>query len=138
MLLLALDTNVIVSAGIKAGSPPYKLVHSLVFEERVRVALCPSVVAEYREVCSRSKFAQFGFPPAWLEILIDGALVLPEPKRWPHALPDKDDGVFLALAKASGAWLITGNLKHYPKEARGGVKVLTPGDYLTAYGLNTL
>lgn len=38
--------------------------------------------------------------------------------------------MFLALAKASGAWLVTGNLKHFPEEARHGVTVAGPGEYL--------
>ena len=36
----------------------------------------------------------------------------------------------LALAKATGAWLITGNLKHYPEELRAGVQVISPAEYL--------
>jgi putative PIN family toxin of toxin-antitoxin system len=130
MRLIVLDTNVIVSAGIKPNSPPYRLIHSFVLEDRVRIVLCPSIVAEYREVSTRSKFAQYGFPPAWLEIMIADGLGLPEPQPWPHPLPDADDGCFLALAKISGAWLITGNAKHCPPSARNGVVVKSPGDYL--------
>jgi putative PIN family toxin of toxin-antitoxin system len=130
MRLIVLDTNVVVSAGIRPGSPPHRLLAHFVLEEQVKIVLSPSVDAEYREVCTRTKFAQYGFPPEWLEILIDGGLVLPEPAKWPHPLPDEDDGAFIALAKVSGAWLITGNLKHYPAAAREGVKVISPGEYL--------
>ncbi len=34
------------------------------------------------------------------------------------------------LAKISGAWLITGNGKHYPPVARNGVTAKSPTDYL--------
>jgi len=44
--------------------------------------------------------------------------------------PDPDDLVFLALAKASGAALVTGNLAHFPERIREGVTVLTPAAYL--------
>jgi uncharacterized protein len=130
MRLIVLDTNVIVSAGIKPNSPPHRLIHSFVLEDRVRIVLCPSIVAEYREVLTRTKFAQYGFPPEWLEMLIADGLGLPEPQAWPHPLPDPDDGCFLALAKISGAWLITGNGKHYPPSARHGVTVKSPVEYL--------
>jgi hypothetical protein len=38
--------------------------------------------------------------------------------------------VFLALAHASGAWMVTGNLKHFPEKARRGVTVVSPAEYL--------
>jgi hypothetical protein len=55
---------------------------------------------------------------------------LPDPAPWPLALPEPKDAPFLALAHAAGAWLVTGNLKHFPKSARIGVTVLSPADYL--------
>ena len=128
--MIVLDTNVVVSAGIKPGSVPHRLLHSYVLEESVKIVVCPSVMAEYREVCTRTKFAQFGFPPEWLEIMLESGLKLTEPPSWPHDLPDNDDKCFLALAKASGAWLITGNIKHFPPELRDGVTVYTPNEYL--------
>jgi putative PIN family toxin of toxin-antitoxin system len=102
-----------------------------VLEDKVKIVLCPSVIAEYREVCTRTKFAKYGFPPEWIEILLDNGLKLVEPHPWSHSLPDEDDGIFLALAKAAGAWLITGNLKHYPQESRGDVVLCSPGEYLS-------
>lgn len=45
-------------------------------------------------------------------------------------LPDQDDACFLSLAKTTGAWLVTGNLKHYPVQSRGGVIVRTPAEYV--------
>jgi predicted nucleic acid-binding protein len=91
---------------------------------------CPSVIAEYIEVTSRQKFARNNFPPDWLEYLIGMSAELPDPAPWPHALPDPKDAIFLALSRASGAWLVTGNLKHFPKTARRGVTVVAPGEYL--------
>jgi uncharacterized protein len=37
---------------------------------------------------------------------------------------------FLSLAHKTGAWLITGNLKHYPVASREGVTVHTPAEYV--------
>ena len=48
----------------------------------------------------------------------------------PHDIPDPKDAVFLALAKAAVGWLVTGNLKHFPRAARHGVVVHSPAEYL--------
>jgi uncharacterized protein len=130
MRTIVLDTNVIVSAGIKLNSIPYRLVMEWVLEDRVRVATCPAIVREYRDVLWRPKFTRFGFPPDWLEDLMEWSLYLPDPQPWRHTLPDPTDAPFLALAKAAGAWLVTGNLKHFPEDARGGVTVVSPAEYL--------
>jgi len=130
MRLAILDTNVIISAGIRPETAPARLVMDWVLEGQVQVVTCPWIVAEYREVSRRDKFARYGFPPQWLEFVIDESLQLPDPIPWPHPLADPDDGPFLALAQVSGAWLVSGNLKHFPKGVRDGVTVLSPGDYL--------
>jgi putative PIN family toxin of toxin-antitoxin system len=130
MRLAVLDTNVIVSAGLKLGSVPYRVVMDWVIAGQVQAVTCPAVIREYREVLWRPKFTRHGFPPEWIEYLLALSLHLPDPAPWPHALPDPKDAMFLALARASGAWLVTGNLKHFPKTARRGVTVVAPGEYL--------
>ena len=130
MRLVVLDTNVIVSAGIKRDGFPARIIRSAIQEANIQIALSPSIVAEYRRVSRYSKFAQYNFPPEWLEFLIESALRFPDGASWPHPLPDPDDVCFLSLAKMTGAWLITGNLKHYPAGSRGGVIVRTPAEYV--------
>ena len=130
MRLAVLDTNVIVSAGLNRAGAPARLVYEWVLTEKVNLVTCPSVIAEYIEVTSRQKFVRNNFPPDWLDYLIDMSADLPDPAPWPHLLPDPKDAIFLALARASGAWLVTGNLKHFPKTARRGVTVVAPGEYL--------
>ncbi len=49
---------------------------------------------------------------------------------WPYSLPDPKDAPLLALAHTTGAWLVTGNLKHFPEKAGGGVTALSPAEYL--------
>jgi uncharacterized protein len=130
MRLVVLDTNVIVSAGIKPKGFPAQIEQSVIQEASIQIAVSPSIVAEYRRVSQYSKFAQFGFPPQWLEFLTESALRFPDGEPWPHPLPDPDDARFLSLAHKTGAWLITGNLKHYPVESRDGVTVHTPAAYV--------
>jgi len=130
MRLAVFDTNVVVSAAIKQEGAPAKLMMDWVLEGQVQLVTCPWIVAEYREVVRREKFHRYGFPPLWLEFMIEESLHLPEPRTWPHACPDPNDSSFLALAHAAGAWLVTGNLKHFPETVRKGVTVLSPAAYL--------
>jgi putative PIN family toxin of toxin-antitoxin system len=130
MRLVVLDTNVIVSAGIKPGSAPAKLVMDWVLEGQVQAVVSPWIVEEYREVARRAKFRRYGFPPQWLEFLIDESLHLSDPAAWSIAGPDLKDMPFLAVAHIAGAWLVTGNLKHFPEVARNDVRVLSPAEYL--------
>jgi putative PIN family toxin of toxin-antitoxin system len=131
MRLAVLDTNVIVSAGVTPAGAPARLVFDWVLAGRVQAVTSPAAVEEYREVVRRPKFERYGFPPLWLEALIEESLSLAEPPPWAHTGPDATDLPFLALAHASGAWLVTGNLKHFPETVRSGVTVLSPVDYLT-------
>jgi putative PIN family toxin of toxin-antitoxin system len=134
MRLAVLDTNVIVSAGIKPGSAPATLVMDWVLEGQIQVVTSPWIVGEYREVVRRAKFRRYGFPPPWLEFLIEESLRLPDPAAWTRRGPDPKDIPFLALAHGSGAWLVTGNLKHFPETVQSGVRVLLPADYLIRLG----
>jgi putative PIN family toxin of toxin-antitoxin system len=128
--LVVLDTNVIVSAAIQPKSAPAKLVMDWVLDGQVQAVTSPWIAAEYRDVVCRAKFRRYGFPPLWLDFLIEESLQLPDPAAWPSNGPDPKDMPFLALAHIAGAWLVTGNLKHFPKAIRSGVTVLSPMDYL--------
>ena len=132
MRLVVLDTNVIASASKSSLGSPAKVVADWVLGGAVHIVTCPTVVAEYREVVRRAKFLRYKFPPLWLEFLIEESLRLPDPDfgSWPHICPDPKDIPFLALAHAAGSWLVTGNLKHFPEEARNGVTVVSPAEYL--------
>lgn len=74
------------------------------------------------------------FGPLWLGFLIEESLYLPDPKAWPKRGPDPKDMPFLALAHVAGAWLVTGNLKHFPEAVRNDVRVLSPADHLAHLG----
>ena len=124
-----LDTNILVSAGLKPESAVASLVERALLRE-MPVHVCPSLVAEYQAVLARPKFRKADFPPLWLPRLLRVAFHEPEPPGWPHEGPDPEDLVFLALAKATGAVLITGNTADYPASIRSGVVVMTPADYL--------
>ena len=126
---VVLDTNILVSAGLKPQSDLAHIVEGVLLRQ-TPLHVCPSILAEYFEVLRRPKFKGKGLPPAWLPRLLQVAFHEPEPKPWPLAGPDPSDLVFLALAQEAGAVLVTGNLAHFPERLRKGVLVLAPADYL--------
>jgi uncharacterized protein len=123
---IVLDTNVLVSGLLQPYGPSGQIVRLVASGELV---LCydPRVLAEYREVLLRKKFS---FDPERIDALLEEirASGIPVTAR-PLAvrLPDPDDEPFLEIAQSGGAQcLVTGNLKHYPAEARQGVEVRSP------------
>ena len=130
MRLAVFDTNVIISAGISRSGVPARLVFEWVLDGNVRLAVSPFVIREYREVVRRPKFLRYAFPPDWLAQLIEEGVYVDDPAPWPVSMPHPEDSRFLALAHTTGAWLVTGNIRHFPVSARRGVTVLLPADYL--------
>lgn len=130
MNLVVLDTNVVISAAIGSQTAPAVVLHEWVLAGLVQTVTTPAIVQEYRAVARREKFRRYNFPPLWLEFLIEESLALPAPAPWPLPVPDKGDAPFLAAARAAGAWLVTGNLKHFPAASRGSVRVISPSEYL--------
>ena len=130
MRFAVLDTNVVISAGIKPKGAPARIVMDWILDGQVQTVTCPRISNEYLHVAAHAKFLRYKFPPFWLEYLIEESMLLPDPAPWPHRGPDPSDLPFLALAHAAGAWLVTGNLKHFPATVRGGIIVISPADYL--------
>jgi len=131
--LVVLDTNVLVSAGLRAAGAEAALL-DLVLEDEIILLTCPGIVHEYLEVIHRPKFRRCGFPPIWLDNLLQLAHHRTEnPPPWPIPGPDPDDLVFLALAHAMEGTLVTGNLKDFPEAILRGTQVLNARAFLEAY-----
>lgn len=129
-VLVVLDTNIVVSAGIQPAGHPARIVDAALAGAIVPV-ICPAITAEYVEVVNRARFKKWKFPPLWLNALIAGAhLVDHDLPAWPSAGPDPDDLIFLALAHRTGAVLVTGNSADFPKGIRHGVQVMDPATYV--------
>ena len=129
-VLVVLDTNIVVSAGIQPAGHPARIVDAALAGAIVPV-VCPAITTEYVEVVNRARFKKWKFPPLWLNALISGAhLVDQELPAWPTAGPDPDDLIFLALAHLTGAVLVTGNIADFPKSIRHGVVVMNPATYV--------
>jgi len=125
MTKVVLDTNILVSGLISSAGSPGRVVDLLLGGE-LYTFHDDRILAEYREVLSRDKFP---FRPQTVTALIDAIMVAGDsvsapPLPW--SLPDETDRKFYEVAKAAGARLVTGNLKHYPKDPL----VLSPADFL--------
>lgn len=130
---IVLDTNVLVSGLLQPFGPSGQIVRLVASGDLV---LChdPRILAEYQEVLLREKF---GFDPDRVGALLDEIRAggIPTAAR-PLAvrLPDSDDEPFLEVALAGEAQcLVTGNVKHFPTEARSEVEVLAPRAFIELY-----
>lgn len=133
-MIVVLDTNVIVSALLSPFGPPGRIL-DLVLAGLLRPAFDDRILAEYRQVLNRPRFA---FPAADIAAVLDyfvayGQAVVALPLN--RALPDADDLAFLEVAAAAGAVLVTGNLAHFPESACSDVQVLTPAAFLEQWSV---
>ena len=125
-----IDTNVLVSALLKWDSIPGKVVQQTYAHEIIPV-FNDSILQEYKEVLSREKFH---FPKETVEFLLSRLKTIGENMTTVESLvgnfPDPKDVVFFEVTmeknKTDDAFLVTGNLKHFPKHP----KVVTPAEML--------
>lgn len=130
---IVLDTNVLVAGLLSAHAAPARVLQSILAGE-VSICYDSRIVAEYRQVLARPKFA---FDQELTEDVIDwievsGELLIPPPLS--VSLPDPDDVMFLEVAVAANVdCLVTGNLRHFPQRRRHGVSVLKPMQFVEWY-----
>ena len=125
-----IDTNVLVSALLssKDDAATVQVLGKMLNGEIIPV-YSNVITKEYREVLSRNKF---GFSAGRIDYLLSaiekyGILVSPLPSG--IVLPDMKDLPFYEVVlekRDDGAYLVTGNIKHFPKEPF----VVTPRELL--------
>jgi len=126
---VVLDTNVIVSALINANGIPARIL-SLVLSGNINVLYDNRIIFEYTDVLSMKKF---GFSKEARNNIINyfkhsGEFILPEYTKIKFS--DESDKKFYDVYKSGNAhYLITGNIKHFPKEDT----IIVPRDFLRIY-----
>lgn len=118
MIFAVLDTNVLISAALAHNkySIPYSVFRGVV-ERRFVPLVDDNIVREYWEVFSRPKFS---FMQETINDIVGNTIKFAINQPVPPSgieLPDSDDVVFYDVARAhqdKGAYLVTGNLKHFP------------------------
>ena len=114
-----IDTNVLVSAMLKWNSVPGNVME-LVFDGPIIPVYNSEILKEYREVLSRPKFHL-------TKEIVDDVLenlehrgISIEAETIDIVLPDPKDRVFYEVVleerKTEEAYLVTGNIKHFPVE----------------------
>lgn len=87
-------------------------------------------MAEYEEVLSRKKFK---FPPKDIEDLLGYIKkngIHEDRTPFAESMPDEDDRVFLEITLSrEDSFLVTGNLRHYPKLP----EVVTPAEFISRF-----
>ena len=117
MIHAVIDTNVLVSVLLAKSedSSVIKLIDA-VLNGKIIPLFNNEIIAEYTEVLSRPKFK---FDKEIRELLVERIVFLGEDAdrtTYPESLPDEDDRVFYEVALSTDdAYLVTGNLKHFPK-----------------------
>ena len=120
-MMIVIDTNVLVSALLSRDGTPAKIIGMV-----LNGTITPCY--DYR------KRPKFGFSDGEINSLIDwfesnGQSVIAEPID--KKFEDEEDKKFYEVAKHCNAILVTGNLKHFPKEAW----IMNPIDFLKKYSL---
>ena len=113
-LRLVLDTNVIVSAALKAESLQ-RTTFLLAITKPARFYVSASILEEYSDVLSRPELRiRKGIRLQLLQLIKNHSHVV-MPSRRLGIASDPDDNIFLECADKGGAdYLITGNQKHFP------------------------
>ena len=135
MIFAVLDTNVLISAALAHNkySIPYSVFRGVV-ERRFVPLVDDNIVREYWEVFSRPKFS---FMQETINDIVGNTIKFAINQPVPPSgieLPDCDDVIFYDVARAhqdKGAYLVTGNLKHFPNcgfavSPRDFMNVITP------------
>ena len=115
-----IDTNVLVSALLsqRDDSPVVQVFQKVIHSEIIPLYSSP-IIEEYKEVLSRKKFS---FDPSVVNYLLSLILrkgIEVDPKPTGIQLIDMKDLVFYEVVlekKEDGAYLITGNKKHFPND----------------------
>jgi putative PIN family toxin of toxin-antitoxin system len=120
-----LDTNVLVSSLLTAGPPA--IIVDLVADGIIIPFYSNPILQEYRDVLSREKLS---FDPVQITRLINDIVrigIAVEGKQLiKNRKVDDDDRIFYDAAVEAEAYLITGNMRHFPKESF----ILTPAQFL--------
>ncbi|MEP6536666.1 MAG: putative toxin-antitoxin system toxin component, PIN family [Bryobacteraceae bacterium] len=128
---VVLDTNILISACWTPGGLESQTV-DLVLAGTLTACVTPEIWAEYREVLFRDKFAALRVRVDELLLQLEAKAFRVKPIGTVNAARDEDDNRFLECAEAAGAaYLITGNLRHFPPRW-GATAIVNARQFLTS------
>ena len=125
MTNVVVDTNVLVSALLAPAGKPAQVL-ALILNGRATICYDSRILLEYKDVLYRPKFPFAPEDVAGLLRVITqiGTAVVAPPL--PDSFSDESDKKFFEVARATQALLITGNVRHFPRDAC----IISPADFL--------
>ncbi len=130
---VVLDTNVLISGVFFAG-PPYEILKAW-SDGRFELVLSEEIIEEYQRV-GEALGTRFPGVALWpiLALVVAGARICLSPRLPEKVCVDPADDKFLACALAGGARVIvTGDKALLRTSGYGGVKVMTPRQFISRY-----
>jgi len=128
MIKIVLDTNILVSAlWTPAGNA--SAIVNLIFTDKMVPCFDNHIINEYRSVLHRPRlsYSQGQVDKLLKEIIDRGYSVTVTPSV--VEMPDESDRKFYDTAVFCSAFLITGNIKHFPKDPL----IITPSGFLEKF-----
>jgi putative PIN family toxin of toxin-antitoxin system len=126
---VVIDTNVLVSAMLKWKSVPGSIIE-LAIEGPIVPVLNELILKEYQEVLSRPKFHLTDDIISNIISSIQKVAIYVDEEHIDIELPDSNDKVFYEVVmeerKDEAAYLVTGNIKHFPEKTF----IVTPREML--------
>jgi len=125
MRKVVLDTNILVSAMLTINGIPARIIE-MALDGELSVCYNSNILLEYNNVLYRP---QFDFNAKKVQNILStitelGIELTPTASNFP--MTHESDRKFYDLHKAANAILITGNIKHFPKEST----IIKPADFI--------
>lgn len=131
---VVIDTNVLVSGLLSPRGVAAQIVH-LVSSAELTVCRDERILGEYESVLGRPEFPFFRTSEvaALLEQIRRRGETVPA-KPLAISLRHASDRPFVEVAIAANVqYLVTGNRRHFPRKAPGGLRIVSPAEFLALY-----
>ena len=116
MIKVVMDTNILVSSLLSKGPPA--IIVDLIAGGKITPFYSGLILKEYSDVLSRDKF---GFSILQVKRLIDDivrtGMAIDDKPASKIAMANEDDRIFYDTAVEAGAYLVTGNTRHFPQDS---------------------
>ena len=130
MINIVLDTNIIVSAALSSEGNPAKIIKLVAVNDGMQIYYSRAILDDYKKVLSYERLNLSDEKQTRAVNLIEKNGVCVQPETSDIPMPDESDRIFYDTAKAVNAYLVTGNLKHYPEESQ----IVTPARFVEIFG----
>ena len=129
------DTNVLVSGLINLQHAPGRIV-DLVRTRALQLVVDDRILAEYQSVLLGTRLRKWVGEEDARDLLaflfLDSDHIVAT--TLVQGLPDPGDAPFLETAITAGVPLVTGNLKHFPKQLCRGHQIVIPSEFVQSAG----